>query len=151
MISRYWYTTLTTHSLEKRTISSYPCKLWLWRVDANQEGILWHRMNWKSKHRVGGDWIQRFKSRNARERLELLSLHRIPTYTWDIKPFAPWTKSDFLKHKKFKYVPDFARCKKLRTKTDFDLVFVEGSKLGTKTDYNCRKKSRNFFEYVVME
>jgi hypothetical protein len=38
----------------------------------------------------------------------------------------------FLKCKKFEYVSDFARCKKLRTKTDFDLVFVEGSKLETK-------------------
>ena len=35
-------------------------------------------------------------------------------------------KSDFLKHKKFNYVLDFARCKKLRTKADFDLVIVEG-------------------------
>ena len=30
----------------------------------------------------------------------------------------------------------------MRTKTDFDLVIVEGSKLGTKSDYNCRRKSR---------
>ena len=51
-------------------------------------------------------------------------------------------KSDFLKCTKFNYVSDFARCKKLRTKTDFDLVIVEGLKLGMKTDYNCRKKSR---------
>ena len=68
--------------------------------------------------------------------------------TWDIKPFVPWTKSDFLKYKKFKYI--FARCIKLRTKTDFDLVFVEGSKLGTKSDYNCRKKPKKF-EYIVIE
>ena len=34
---------------------------------------------------------------------------------------------------------DFARCKKLRTKTDFDLVIIEGSKLGTKSDSNCGK------------
>ena len=27
------------------------------------------------------------------------------------------------------------------TKTDFDLVIVEGSKLGLKSNYNCRKKS----------
>ena len=32
----------------------------------------------------------------------------------------------FLKCKKFNYVSDFARYKKLRTKTDFDLVIVEG-------------------------
>ena len=29
------------------------------------------------------------------------------------------------------------------TKTDFDLVIVEGSKLGTKSDYNCREKKLN--------
>ena len=63
----------------------------------------------------------------------------------------PQTKSDFLKYKKFNYVLDFARCKKLRRKTDFDFVIVEGSKLGTKSDYNCRKKSRKKFEYVVRE
>ena len=71
--------------------------------------------------------------------------------TWDIKHFVPWTKSDFLKWKNFNYVSDFARCKKLRTKTDFDLVIVGGSKLGTKSDYNCRRKSRKKFEYVVRE
>ena len=63
--------------------------------------------------------------------------------TWDIKPFIPWMKSDFLKCKKFNYVLDFARCKKLRIKTDFDLVIVEGSKLGMKSNYNCRKKNLN--------
>ena len=56
-------------------------------------------------------------------------------------------KSDFVKC----YVLDFARCKKLRTKTDFDLVIVEGSKLGMKSNYDCRKKSRKFFEYIVRE
>ena len=39
----------------------------------------------------------------------------------------------------------------MRTKTDFDLVIVEGSKLGTKSDYNCGKKSRKKYEYVVRE
>ena len=67
--------------------------------------------------------------------------------TWDIKHFVPWMKSDFLRCKKFNYVSDFARCKKLRTKIDFDLVIVEESKLGTKSDYNCRRKSRKKFEY----
>ena len=43
--------------------------------------------------------------------------------------------SNFLKGKKFNYVSDFARCEKLRTKT-----IVEGSKLRTKSDYNCRRK-----------
>ena len=71
--------------------------------------------------------------------------------TWDIKHFVPWTKSDFLKWKFFNYVSDFARCKKLRTKTDFDLVIVEGSKLGMKSDYNCRRKSRKKIEYIVRE
>ena len=51
-------------------------------------------------------------------------------------------KSDFLKFKKFNYILDFARCKKLRTKTDFDLVIVEGSKLGTRSNYNCRMKKK---------
>ena len=46
---------------------------------------------------------------------------------------------------------DFARCKKLRTKTDFDLVIVEGSKLGMESYYNCSKKSRKKFEYIVRE
>ena len=32
------------------------------------------------------------------------------------------TKSDSLKCKKVNYVSEFSRCKKLRTKTDFDLV-----------------------------
>ena len=72
-------------------------------------------------------------------------------FTWDIKPFVPWMKSDFLKCKKFNYVVDFARCKKLRTETDFNLVIVEGPKLGMKSDYNCRKFSRNKFEYIVRE
>ena len=76
---------------------------------------------------------------------------KIIANTWDIKPFVPWTKSDFLKSKQFDYVSDFARCKKLRTKTDFDLVIVEGSRLGTKSDYNCRRKSRKKFEYIVRE
>ena len=71
--------------------------------------------------------------------------------TWDIKPFVPWTKSNFLKGKKFNCVSDFARWKKLRTKTDFDLILVEGSKLRTKSDYNCRRKSRKKIEYVVRE
>ena len=55
-------------------------------------------------------------------------------------------KSDSLKCKKCNYVLDFAICKKLRTKTNFDLVIFEGSKLGTESDYNCRKKST---KYVV--
>ena len=62
------------------------------------------------------------------------------TDTRDIKLFVPWMKSDFLKCKKFNNVSVFARCKKLRTKTDFDLVIVEGSKFGMKSDYNCRKR-----------
>ena len=33
----------------------------------------------------------------------------------------------------------------------FDLVIVEGSKLGMKSDYNCRRKSRKKIEYVVRE
>ena len=37
-------------------------------------------------------------------------------------------KFDCLKCKKINFVSDFAICKKLRTKTDFDLVIVEGSK-----------------------
>ena len=57
-------------------------------------------------------------------------------------------KSDCLKGKKFNDVLDFARCKKLRSKTDFDLVIVEGSKLGTKSDYNCRRKSRRSEEHT---
>ena len=75
----------------------------------------------------------------------------IATITWDIKHFVPWMKSDFLRCKKFNYVSDFARCKKLRTKTDFDLVIVEGSKLGMKSDYNCRRKTRKKIEYVIRE
>ena len=71
--------------------------------------------------------------------------------TWDIKPFVPWTKSNFLKGKKFNCVSDFARWKKLGTKTDFDLILVEGSKLRTKSDYNCRRKSRKKIEYIVRE
>ena len=67
------------------------------------------------------------------------------------KPFVPWMKSDFLKCENFNYVSDFARCKKLRIKTDFDLVTVEGTKLGTKYDYNCRRISRKKIEYVVRE
>ena len=35
-----------------------------------------------------------------------------------------------------------ARCKKLRTKTNFDIVIVEGSKLKTKSDYNKIKKKK---------
>ena len=60
-------------------------------------------------------------------------------------------ESDFLKCKKFNYISDFARCKKLRTKTNFDLVIVERSKLGMKSDYNCRRKSSKKIEYVVIE
>ena len=56
-------------------------------------------------------------------------------YTWDIKP-------NFIKCKKSIYVSDFAGCKKLRTKTDFDLVIVEGLKLRTKSDYNCKTKTK---------
>ena len=58
-------------------------------------------------------------------------------------------KSDFLKCKKFNYVVDFARCKKLRTETDFNLVIVEGSKLGMKSDYNCRTNSKagTYFDF----
>ena len=52
---------------------------------------------------------------------------------------VPWMKSDFLRCKKFNYVPDF------------DLVIVEGSKLGTKSNYNCRTKSRQKIEYVGRE
>ena len=60
-------------------------------------------------------------------------------------------KSGFLKCKKFNYISDFARCKKLRTKTDFYLVVVEVSKLGTKSDDNCRRKSKKKIEYIVRE
>ena len=35
--------------------------------------------------------------------------------------------------------------------TDFDLVIVEGSKLGMKSHYNCRKKSRKKIAYIVRE
>ena len=38
---------------------------------------------------------------------------------------------------------------KLRTKTNFYLVIVEGSKLGMKSDYNCREKSKEKIEYIV--
>ena len=62
--------------------------------------------------------------------------------TWDIKAFVPWTKSNFIKCKKSNYVSDFTRCKELRTKTDFDLVIVEGLKLRTKSDYNCKTKTK---------
>ena len=60
-------------------------------------------------------------------------------------------KSNFLKGKKFNYVSDFARWKKLRTKTDYDLIIVEGSKLKTQSDYNCRRKSRKKIEHIVRE
>ena len=71
-------------------------------------------------------------SHNAGARYSARKRQRVPmrqssvTSTWDNKPFVAWTKSDLVKCKKIKYVLDFARCKKLRTKTVFDLVFVKG-------------------------
>ena len=88
---------------------------------------LWLSLCWKSVLYRMALWLQKMKNGKSHPQKKIQDADtNARHYTWDIECFVPWTKSDFLKWKKFNYISDFARCKKLRTKTDFDLVIVQG-------------------------